>query len=95
MIQSESIIPDGYIMGSYIARRLDLNSNYFNVASKENYDIKAQITKIYGFTYVKLDDEIHNALLNGYICNKIKKEDTKEYDFTVQFSKNCLLGFYK
>lgn len=92
---SNSILPEGFIMGSYIARRLDLNSNYFNVASKENYDIKAQIMKIYGFTYVKLDDEIMNALTDGYICNKIKKGDSTEYDFTIQFSKNCLLGFYK
>jgi len=91
----KEIIPYGFIMGSYIARRLDLNTNYFNVAHKEEYDIKAQILKMHGFTYVKLDDEVFKALTDGYICNKIKKEDRKEYDFTIQFSKNCLLGFYK
>jgi len=92
---NKGILPDGFVMGSYMARRLDLNSNYFNVARKEGHAIKANIIKIDGFIYVKPDDKIIKALSNNYICNKIKKQDFREYDFTVQFSKNCLLGFYK
>ena len=84
-----------YELAYLVQKQLGLSDSYFSKAYTRNIDIKAHIIKDGSFLFVKLDKEIKDLLSAGYICCKIFDKHDKNYDYTIQFTKNIVLGFYK
>lgn len=84
-----------YSLAFAIQQQLGLNNSYFSIAHKRNTSLKAHVIKEGSFLFVKLDKEIQNLLDEGYICCKITADEVEDFDYTVQFSSQTLLGFYK
>ena len=78
-----------------LERILGLSNGYFSSALRKNTDIKALIVKEGCFIKVKLDFEIKKFLNDGYICCKINSKEKESFDYTINLTRNILLGFYK
>ena len=85
----------GYELAFIVEKKLGLSSRYFSVAYSKDYSIKAHIIKDNDHLYIKLDDDIKKLLEQNYICCKINKEESNDYDVVIALTKNTLLGFYK
>lgn len=85
----------GYELAFIVEKKLGLSPRYFSVAYSKGYSIKADMFKEHEHLYVKLDDDIKKLLEQNYICCKITKEESDEYDYVISLTKNTLLGFYK
>lgn len=85
----------GYELAFIVEKKLGLNSKYFSVAYSKGYSIKADMLKEHEHLYVKLNDDIKKLLEQNYICCKITKEESNEFEIVVSLTKNTLLGFYK
>lgn len=85
----------GYELAFIVEKKLGLRSRYFSEAFSKGYSIKADMFKEHDHLYVKLDDDIKRLLEQNYICCKITKEESNEFEIVVSLTKNTLLGFYK
>lgn len=85
----------GYELAFIVEKKLGLRAKYFSDAYSKGYSIKADMFKEHEHLYVKLDDDIKKLLEQNYICCKINKDESNEYDFVISLTKNTLLGFYK
>lgn len=84
-----------YELAFMVEQKLGLSSGYFSKAYRRKIDIKAEIVKQQNFIYVKLDCELKQLLAEGYICCKIYAGERDNFDKSILFTKNTLLGFYK
>ena len=85
----------GYELAFIVEKKLGLRAKYFSDAFSKGYSIKADMFKKHDHLYVKLDDDIKKLLEQNYICCKITKEESNEFEIVVSLTKNTLLGFYK
>lgn len=85
----------GYELAFIVEKKLGLKSKYFSNAYNKGYEIKADMFKENEHIFVKLDDDIKKLLDENYICCKIDKDESSEFDFVISLTKNTLLGFYK
>lgn len=85
----------GYELAFIVEKKLGLRAKYFSDAFSKGYSIKADMFKEHDHLYVKLDDDIKRLLEQNYICCKITKEESNEFEIVVSLTKNTLLGFYK
>lgn len=88
-------IKSGYELGFIVEKKLGLRAKYFSDAFSKGYSMKADMFKQHDHLYVRLDDDIKELLEQNYICCKINKDESNEYDFVIPLTKNTLLGFYK
>ena len=92
---SKDMIPKGYVLASYLAQTLGLNSSYFTTAFRRGYELNVDMQKFGKYLYAKPSNDITELIGNKYICMKIEHGTRKEFDVCINLSKNCLLGFYK
>ena len=86
---------DDYELAFLVSKKLGLSRTYFSDALRKSVTLnKADVLKIDGHIYVKLDKEIV-SLLEDHICMKISRDDIEDFDKHIFLTKNTILGFYK
>ena len=86
---------DDYELAFLVSKKLGLSRTYFSDALRKSVSLnKADVLKIDGHIYVKLDKEIV-SLLEDHICMKISRDDIEDFDKHIFLTKNTILGFYK
>lgn len=96
-LSKSSLVPEGYVIGAYIAERLGLPNNYFTEAHRQGIELhNVEVIKLNEkYIHVKLDEDIAQKLSEGYICNKITKDEIEDYDIVFRLSRTCIIGMYK
>lgn len=96
-LSKTKLVPEGFVIGSYIAERLGLPSSYFTDADRNNIELsRVEMIKLNDkYIHVKLDEDIVKRLSDGYICLKIKTDEVEDYDYSFKLSRTCIIGMYK